>query len=149
MTRTNPQLITGLIFAVIQTAAALAQYIQVSSWCSPRVTGVFNLTAGFWFQGGNVFRLGRNFRRERNGYVDYEVVRVVKGEVGERVERREVKVLPTVLTRSIASDMLAPLTFAWKLAVRYKAGSAPRMSSAPGLEVAAWCQFLMNFQDVW
>ncbi len=240
----DPQLITGiaalvaglaaLIFAIIQTVAALAQYIQVSSRCSPRVTGVFNLTAGFWFQvsslswnpqyrmpvitlpglrgeeegapvmegGGNGFRPGRNFRREGNAYVDYERVRVVRGKVGEdgkREEKRPVKVLPTAVlsvfaaawtpvgavisalllvmcfppafccgcvcaggcggyrrdfrlsntARSIASDMLTPLTFAWKLAIRYKEGSGPRMSSAPGLEPAAWCQLLVNFQDVW
>ncbi|KAJ4301972.1 hypothetical protein N0V88_002102 [Collariella sp. IMI 366227] len=56
----DPELIIGiaaliaaaaaLLFAIIQTGVALAQHIQVSGRCSPRVTGVFNLTAGFWFQ---------------------------------------------------------------------------------------------------
>ncbi|KAK4204781.1 hypothetical protein QBC40DRAFT_216595 [Triangularia verruculosa] len=41
--------VAALLFAVVQTFAALAQYVSVSSRCSRRVTGVFDLTAGFWF----------------------------------------------------------------------------------------------------
>lgn len=41
--------VAALLFAVDQTIAALAQYISVSSRCSRRVSGVFDLTAGFWF----------------------------------------------------------------------------------------------------
>jgi hypothetical protein len=224
--------IAALIFAIIQTGAALAQYVQVSNRCSPRVTGVFNLTAGFWFQvsslswnpqyrmpvltmpglrGAQVameadpawadFVPGRNFKLY--GYVDYGRFRVSKtnDDDDELKEPRRIDVLPTAIfsvfaaiwtpigtvlsavalllcfplafscecvcgggcggrrkhttpssiARSVVGDLTRPLTFAWKLAIRYKTdgGAVAGLSSAPGLESAAWCQFLVNFQDAW
>lgn len=241
--------IAALIFAVVQTAAALSQYVQVSSRCSPRVTGVFNLTAGFWFQvsslswnpqyrmpvltlpglrGGHSssalsgasgsdgamempmmegeregkwanFAPGKNFDKYVNGYKDYGHVRVARATDKELMKaRRRVSWIPTLvlsvgaaiwtpiglvlsaiamcfcfppafccgcvcsggcggaeedigdIAAEVTRGLITPLTFAWKHAIRYKAIGAPQtISSAPGLESAAWCQFLINYQDAW
>ncbi|KAK4141237.1 uncharacterized protein C8A04DRAFT_14241 [Dichotomopilus funicola] len=241
--------IAALIFAVVQTVAALSQYVQVSSRCSPRVTGVFNLTAGFWFhvsslswnpqyrmpvltlpglRGGHSssslsaasasdgamempmmeegqegkwanFAPGKNFDKDVNGYKDYGKVRVARATDKQLLKaRRRVSWIPTIvlgvgaaiwtpiglvlsaiamcfcfppafccgcvcsggcggeaedagdIAAEIAGGLMTPLTFAWKHAIRYKAVGAPQtISNAPGLESAAWCQFLINYQDAW
>ena len=237
----DPQLIVGLaalvaavaalVIAVIQTAAALAQYVQVSSRCSPRVTGVFTLGAGFWFQISSLswnpqyrmpmltmpglrgtevameadaatadFRPGRNFDSDRNGYVDYGRLRVsrrapdgtesidiiptivfsvfaavwspiglalsavlllllfvpafcggcfMRGGCGGRRLRTNFR--PGALAVDIATGLALPLIWPWECAIRYKSsrGGVHSTSSSPGLEPAAWCQFLVNFQDAW
>ncbi|KAK4178714.1 hypothetical protein QBC36DRAFT_367098 [Triangularia setosa] len=232
----------ALLFAVVQTFAALAQYVSVSSRCGRRVTGVFDLTAGFWFHVSSLswnpqyrmpvltmpglrsesavtmennpskaeFKPGKNYDRKRNGYVDYGVLRVVAGSDDSKVHK-EVSILPTVLrsvfavawtpiglalssittvfcfppafacscactgccsvghsdeefdderngfnlwrskrSREICLDMLTPLTFAWKWAIKYKSNMAvSNHGSSPGLEAAAWSQFLVNYQATW
>jgi hypothetical protein len=216
----------ALIFAIVQTGAALAHHVQVSSRCSPRVTGVFNLTAGFWFQLSSLswnpqyrmpvltipglrephltmesdaatadFRPGQNFDREKNGYVDCGRLRVAGSTCDNPKTVRNIDVVQTAiftvmagiwtpiglalsavllpvcftpafccgcvcsgacgpdpdLARSVAGGLISPLTFPWKRVVRYRTnvGATRNISSSPGLESATWCQFLVNFQDVW
>ncbi|KAK4683026.1 hypothetical protein QC764_121470 [Podospora pseudoanserina] len=53
-------------------------------------------------------------------------------------------------SRDICLDMLKPLTFAWEWAIRYKSGTTvSNHGSSPGLEAAAWSQFLVNYQAAW
>ena len=237
----DPELIVGLaalvaavaalVIAVIQTAAALAQYVQVSSRCSPRVTGVFTLGAGFWFQISSLswnpqyrmpvltmpglrgtevameadaaaadFRPGRNFDSDRNGYMDYGRLRVSRSALdgtdsidiiptvifsviaaiwspiglalstvlllvcfppafcggcfmdgGCGGKRFQTNFRPGKLAVGIAAGLALPLIWPWGWAIRYKSsrGGVRSTSSSPGLEPAAWCQFLVNFQDAW
>ncbi|KAK0741789.1 hypothetical protein B0T21DRAFT_327137 [Apiosordaria backusii] len=234
--------VTALLFAIVQTFAARAQYISVSSRCSRRVTGVFNLTAGFWFHLSSLswnpqyrmpvltmpglrsesavtmennpskaeFKPGKNYDKKKNGYLDYGVVRVTAGSNDSKIHK-EVSILPTAFlsilaaawtpiglalstlttvfcfppafvcscmctgcctighpygegdneqddfpwrrskrARDICLDMLKPLTFAWKWAIRYKSDTAVSShGSSPGLEAAAWSQFLVNYQAIW
>ena len=239
----NPELIVGLaalvaavaalVIAVIQTAAALAQYVQVSSRCSPRVTGVFTLGAGFWFQISSLswnpqyrmpvlmmpglrgtevameadaatadFRPGRNFDSDRNGYMDYGRLRVCRSAPNgtESIDIVSTVIfgvfaaiwspiglaLSTVLlffcfapafcgscfldggcggwrrkttgnfkasehAVFVATGLALPFLWPWDWAIRYKSrrGGVRSTSSSPALEPAAWCQFLVNFQDAW
>jgi len=219
--------IAALIFAALQTIAAIAQYVQISNRCSQRVTGVFNLSAGSWFHLSSLswnpqyrmpvltiaalrytqptmeqdlswtldFRAGLNYSAERNGYFDHTTLRVVeeKGPGPGEINHGPTAILvilaafwtplglalsalslclcyvPTSLcdcscrcfkcgdeedlgpkrSRSVARDLVLPLTWPWKHAIRYKPNNSTKLSSSPGLEPAAWCQFLTNYQITW
>ncbi|KAK4222052.1 hypothetical protein QBC38DRAFT_460793 [Podospora fimiseda] len=242
---TNPELTVGiaalvaglaaLIFAVVQTLTALSQYVQLSARCSTRVTGVFNLSAGFWFHVSSLswnpqyrmpvitmpilrqqptssgtspqttnFNDGKNYDYSKNGYLDYEVLRIARGytspNAGKKVDVRGtmvrtilavmwtpigiilsfitlfVCIIPFLAcgclpyTRGKGGGFVwyskfgkdnnltllhlfrtssQPLTFAWARATRYTSEDVYSLHSSPALEAAAWCQFLVNFQETW
>ena len=221
--------IAALIFAALQTTGAIAQHVQVSSRCSQRVTGIFNLKAGSWFHVSSLswnpqyrmpvltmaalrharptieqdiswtvdFHAGLNYSKELNGYSDYSRLHVVEGE--GRPSRGGINYGPTAILAILAAlwtplglvlstlslsicflpaclwdfcncscikcrdekdlqhkgpgrvarGLMVPLTWPWKHAIRYKPNSSTKLSRSPGLEPAAWCQFLTNYQTTW
>ncbi|KAK4644519.1 hypothetical protein QC761_305503 [Podospora bellae-mahoneyi] len=106
--------VAALLFAVVQTIAALAQLLVPPflslSW-NPQYRMPVLTMPGLRSEpvvtmerdpSNAEFRPGKNYDKKRNGYLDYGVLRVVAGSDASKVHR-EVSMLPTVLRGSFAA----------------------------------------------